>query len=185
MHRLMIASDVHGSALYCAKLMERFNEERADGLLLLGDLLYHGPRNDLPEGYDTKRVMAMLNGMAQSLICVRGNCDAEVDQMVLSFPIMAEQAVLSLGGCTLRAVHGHHLDSFVPSGAEDEVLLYGHTHVPVCEKVNGVLRMNPGSVSLPKQGSCHSYMVFAEGLFQWKDVLTGETYREHRMINRQ
>ena len=93
----MIASDLHGSAFYCKKMIKAFERERADRLLLLGDLLYHGPRNDLPEGYAPKEVIPLLNGLKPALLCVRGNCDAEVDQMVLDFPILADYAVLPVG----------------------------------------------------------------------------------------
>lgn len=103
----MIASDLHGSAFYCRQMIKAFQREGADRLLLLGDLLYHGPRNDLPEGYAPKEVIPLLNSLKQKLLCVRGNCDAEVDQMVLDFPILADYAVLPVGGRLVYATHGH------------------------------------------------------------------------------
>ncbi|HJD98027.1 phosphodiesterase [Mailhella massiliensis] len=179
MKKLMIASDIHGSALWCGKLLERFAEEGADSLLLLGDLLYHGPRNNLPDEYAPQKVFAMFNAMREKLLCVRGNCDGEVDQMVLEFPIMAEYAVLLLNGLTVYATHGHRYNGQTPPPfASAGILLYGHTHVPVCTPREGFVAMNPGSVSLPKQGSRHSYMTWEKGLFLWKSVESGESYRE-------
>ena len=165
----MIASDLHGSALYCKKMIEAFEREGADRLLLLGDLLYHGPRNDLPEGYAPKEVIPLLNSLKQKLLCVRGNCDAEVDQMVLDFPILADYAVLPVGGRLVYATHGH--------------LLHGHTHIPAwTEFGEGNLYLNPGSLSIPKEGSAHSYMTLEDGLFQWK-TLEGDVYHTWKAGN--
>ncbi|MBQ6321728.1 MAG: phosphodiesterase [Lachnospiraceae bacterium] len=174
----MIASDIHGSAFYCEQMICQCKHENADRLLLLGDILYHGPRNDLPKGYDPKAVIAMLNGMREDLLCIRGNCDCEVDQMVLQFPILAEYAVLDLGKCLVFATHGHvyHRDALPPIKSGD-ILLYGHTHVPVCVEQNGILCMNPGSVSIPKENSPHGYMTYENGVFRWKS-LEGEEYRK-------
>lgn len=172
----MIASDIHGSAYYCEKMIRQFEDEKADRLLLLGDLLYHGPRNDLPEDYRPKAVIEMLNGMRENLLCVRGNCDCEVDQMVLQFPILADYALLEAGERLIFATHGHlyHEDNLPPLKKGD-ILLYGHTHVPVRREKDGILCMNPGSVSIPKQGSAHGYMTLEGGLFLWK-TLEGEEY---------
>ena len=124
--------------------------------------------------------MAMFSEVREKLLCVRGNCDGEVDQMVLDFPIMAEYAVLLLGSRTVYATHGHHYNEQTPPPfAGGSILLYGHTHVPVCTEHEGFTAMNPGSVSLPKQGSRHSYMTWEEGVFRWKSVETGEIYREY------
>ena len=175
--KLMIASDIHGSAAFCEKMIEAFRRERAERLVLLGDILYHGPRNDLPEGYDPKAVIAMLNPIADKLLCVRGNCDTEVDQMVLEFPIMADYAVICDGDLLIYAAHGHVCGKEnPPSGARGGVLLCGHTHIPACEDTDGLLYLNPGSVSIPKDGSRHSYMTYENGAFVWKDLLSGEEY---------
>lgn len=160
--KLMIASDIHGSAFYCKKLLEAFENEHAERLLLLGDILYHGPRNDLPEGYAPKEVIAMLNGIKESIICVRGNCDTEVDQMVLEFPVLAEQALLFIEGTEMLAVHGHKP---FPALKKGSVLLSGHTHIPVREETEGVLHLNPGSVSIPKADSSRGYLIFEHGEF--------------------
>ena len=175
----MIASDLHGSAFYCKKMIEAFKRERADRLLLLGDLLYHGPRNDLPEGYAPKEVIPLLNGLKPTLLCVRGNCDAEVDQMVLDFPILADYAVLPVGRRLVYATHGHlHNLKNLPPLAPGDILLHGHTHIPAwTEFAEGNLYLNPGSVSIPKEESTHSYMTLEGENFLWK-TLEGEVYRE-------
>lgn len=175
--KLMIAADLHGSAYYCERLVEAFHREKAGRLILLGDLLYHGPRNDLPRDYDPKRVIAQLNPLADRLLCVRGNCDSEVDQMVLAFPILADYGVLLLGERLAYLTHGHvwNLDHLPPLQAGD-LLLCGHTHVPAWEPFGtGNWNLNPGSVSLPKQDSPHSYLLLEEGQAEWKD-LTGQCY---------
>lgn len=170
----MIASDIHGSGYYCRQLMAAYEREQADRLLLLGDLLYHGPRNDLPKGYAPKEVIALLNEKKQEILCVRGNCDTEVDQMVLEFPILAAYAVLDLGDRLLYAVHGHQLSEQNPLPLKkSDILLYGHTHVPKCEEQETFISLNPGSVSLPKENSWHGYMTLENGCFSWK-TLDGE-----------
>lgn len=175
----MIASDLHGSAVYCRRMIEAFEREGADRLLLLGDLLYHGPRNDLPEGYAPKEVMPLLNGMKPKLLCVRGNCDAEVDQMVLDFPILADYAVLPVGQRLVYATHGHvHNLKNLPPLAPGDILLHGHTHIPAWTEFGEEnLYLNPGSLSIPKEGSAHSYMTLEGKTFHWK-TLEGETYHE-------
>ena len=175
----MIASDLHGSAVYCRRMIEAFEREGADRLLLLGDLLYHGPRNDLPEGYAPKEVIPMLNGTKPKLLCVRGNCDAEVDQMVLDFPILADYAVLPVGQRLVYATHGHvHNLKNLPPLAPGDILLHGHTHIPAWTEFGEEnLYLNPGSLSIPKEGSAHSYMTLEGKTFHWK-TLEGETYHE-------
>ena len=176
----MIASDLHGSAYYCRQMLEAFEREGADRLFLLGDLLYHGPRNDLPREYAPKEVIPLLNGKKEKLLCVRGNCDAEVDQMVLEFPVLADYAVLPVGRRLIYATHGHiyHVKNLPPL-APGDVLLHGHTHVPAwTEFGQGNLYLNPGSVSIPKENSPHSYMTLEEGLFRWKELESGEVYHE-------
>ena len=175
----MIASDLHGSAYYARALAEAFAREGADRLVLLGDLLYHGPRNDLPREYAPKEVIPLLNGLGDRLLCVRGNCDSEVDQMMLRFPILADYALLEVNGLTLFATHGHRFgpDS-LPELAGPYVLLSGHTHVPMCEARGEALCLNPGSVSIPKGGSVGSYVVLEGRTFFWKD-LEGVVYQSH------
>lgn len=177
----LIASDLHGSGYYCRALLDAFDREKADRFLLLGDLLYHGPRNDLPRDYDPKSVTAMLNERQKSILAVRGNCDAEIDQAVLQFPILADYALLSVGSRLLFVTHGHlfHLDALPPLHPGD-ILLHGHTHVPACETRDGVTYLNPGSLAIPKEDSPHSYMTLEDGVFLWKDLLTGAVYREYR-----
>lgn len=168
--KIMIASDIHGSAYYCEKLVDEYKKSGAQRLLLLGDILYHGPRNALPKDYDPARVADLLNGIKDDIMCVRGNCDSEVDDMVLSFPVFAEYAVLFDGERMIFATHGHkfNIDN-MPNIKRGDVLLYGHTHIPVCTAKRGVNVMNPGSVSIPKEDSPHSYMMFENGVYTWHD----------------
>ena len=176
----MIASDLHGSAYYCRKMLEAFEREGADRLFLLGDLLYHGPRNDLPREYAPKEVIPLLNGKKEKLLCVRGNCDAEVDQMVLEFPVLADYAVLPVGQRLIYATHGHiyHVKNLPPL-APGDVLLHGHTHVPAwTEFGQGNLYLNPGSVSIPKENSPHSYVTLEENTMQWKELESSAVFHE-------
>ena len=167
----MIASDIHGSAYYCKKMLERYQEEGAERLLLLGDLLYHGPRNDLPREYAPKEVISMLNGAREELLCVRGNCDAEVDQMVLQFPILSESMLLYLDGHLVFATHGHvHNEKNLPPLKAGDVLLHGHTHVQAMEDRGDYVYLNPGSVSIPKNGNENSYMIYENGRFIIKNI---------------
>lgn len=175
----IIASDIHGSAYYCQKLLNAYKEENADRMLLLGDLLYHGPRNDLPKDYAPKKVIEMLNGLKDKIMCVRGNCEAEVDQMVLQFPVMADYALLNIGKTVVFATHGHIFNSDnLPSLNKGDILLHGHTHVPKCENIGDFVYMNPGSVSIPKEDSANGYMTLCDGKFLWK-TFDGETYMEY------
>ena len=176
----MIASDLHGSAYYCRKMLEAFEREGADRLFLLGDLLYHGPRNDLPREYAPKEVIPLLNGKKEKLLCVRGNCDAEVDQMVLEFPVLADYAVLPVGQRLIYATHGHIYNvKNLPPLAPGDVLLHGHTHVPAwTEFEQGNLYLNPGSVSIPKENSPHSYMTLEGDTMQWKELESSAVFHE-------
>ena len=178
--KLLIASDIHGSAYYAKKLVEAYKQENADRLVLLGDILYHGPRNPLPEGYSPKEVIELLNPLAKEILAVRGNCDSEVDQMVLAFPMMADYALLHVDGVSIFATHGHlyNTDQLPPLPA-GEILLHGHTHVPVCEKGEGYIYLNPGSLSIPKENSPHGYMTFEFGVFTWKTI-DGEPWKEYK-----
>ena len=166
-----IASDIHGSAYYCRKMLERYKAENADRMLLLGDILYHGPRNDLPEGYAPKEVIEMLNAMKDEILCVRGNCEAEVDQMVLKFPVLADYAIIDLGNSIIYATHGHiYNESNLPPMKKGDILLHGHTHVPKCVEHEDYTYMNPGSVSIPTENSQHGYMTLDNKKFVWKDL---------------
>lgn len=180
--KIMIASDIHGSAYYCRKMLEKSAEEQADRLLLLGDILYHGPRNDLPKDYAPKEVIAMLNGASEKILCVRGNCDTEVDQMVLDFPVLADYALIHTDGVTVYATHGHKYgEDCPPPICKGDILLCGHTHVPKCVRHENFVYMNPGSVSIPKEGSAHGYMTYENRGFLWKDF-DGNVTNEYRTI---
>lgn len=167
----MVASDIHGSAFFCEKMIEAFKAEEADRLLLLGDILYHGPRNDLPEGYDTKKTAAMLNAMSDRILSVKGNCDAEIDEMVLEFPIVPGFTVIDSETRLIFATHGHVFnDENPPYPAFSEILLCGHTHVCGVKEKDSFIYMNPGSISIPKEGTPHSYMTIEEDAFTIKDL---------------
>ena len=174
--KYIIASDIHGSAYYCNELFAAIKRENPDRILLLGDLLYHGPRNDLPREYAPKQVISMLNGIASDLLCVRGNCEAEVDQMVLDFPVLADYAWLDVNGLRMFATHGHHHGETNPPPLKNgDVLLCGHTHIPAWKDCGNFWYLNPGSVSIPKEGSAHSYMILEDRTFIWKS-LDGAVY---------
>ena len=153
--KYFIASDIHGSLYFCEKMLASFEKEKADKLVLLGDILYHGPRNDLPKDYAPKKVIELLNPLKNQILAVRGNCDTEVDQMVLSFPVLADYAIIS----------------------EKERLIY-ITHLPKCTEHEDYVYMNPGSVSIPKEESHHGYMILEDGVFLWKDF-DGNILREY------
>jgi len=179
--KYMFASDIHGSAYYCRKTLEVFRASGAKRLILLGDILYHGPRNDLPKEYAPKEVMAMLNEEKDKIYAVRGNCDAEVDQMVLEFPILADYALLELNGKTFYATHGHvyHEDALPPMQPGD-ILIHGHTHLPVAEAMGDCFLLNPGSTSLPKDGNPCSYGMLDEDVFTIYDF-EGQKVKEIRL----
>lgn len=177
-----IASDIHGSAYCCKMMLERYKEEKADRLLLLGDILYHGPRNDLPLCYAPKEVIAMLSEKGSETLSVRGNCDCEVDQMVLPFPVLADYTVLDTGSRLIFATHGHLFSPSRPLPMKKgDILLSGHMHVPRCEETDGLVFLNPGSVSIPKEGSVRSYMTLENGVFLWKDLESSKTYKEYSL----
>ena len=179
--KLMIASDIHGSAYYCKKIVEAFHSEKADKLLLLGDILYHGPRNALPKDYSPKDVAIMLNEMKDKIICVRGNCDSDVDQMVLEFSIMAPYCLIAFENRTIFATHGDKFNvDNLPALNNGDILLYGHFHVPACEERENYIYMNPGSVSIPKENSRNSYMVTDGNTFLWKDM-DSNVYMEKKL----
>lgn len=173
----MVVSDIHGSVYYCKKMLERFEDEKADRLLILGDILYHGPRNNLPKEYEPKKVTESLNNISDKILAVRGNCDSEVDQMVLDFPIMAEFAFFMVGERLIYATHGHIFNtSNPPKLKRGDILLHGHTHIPAWKSFdNDNLYLNPGSISIPKEDSANGYMIIEAEDIQWKN-LDGEVY---------
>ncbi len=169
--KLMFASDIHGSFTYCEKMMERYFAEKCDKLILLGDILYHGPRNDLPDGYAPKKVAALLNENKKEILCVRGNCEAEVDQMMLEFPVLADYMILYLCEKMAFVTHGHQFNTSNPSMLKDgDILIHGHTHVLKAENCDNYVYINPGSVAIPKEGNKHSYMVFQDNTFIIKSL---------------
>ena len=169
--KLMFASDIHGSAYYCRKMLERFEKEQPEKLILLGDLLYHGPRNDLPKDYAPKEVIGMLNGIKKELLCVRGNCEAEVDQMVLEFPVLADYMVMFEAGHMFFITHGHLFNKEkVPMLKPGDILIHGHTHIQAMEDCGDFFYINPGSVSIPKAGNQHSYMMYEDGTFTIRNL---------------
>lgn len=169
--KLMFASDIHGSAYYCRKMLERFEKEQPEKLILLGDLLYHGPRNDLPRDYAPKEVIGMLNGIKKELLCVRGNCEAEVDQMVLEFPVLADYMVMFEAGHMFFITHGHLFNKEkVPMLKPGDILIHGHTHIQAMEDCGDFFYINPGSVSIPKAGNQHSYMMYEDGTFTIRNL---------------
>ena len=170
--KLLIASDIHGSAYWCRALMAQIEVESPDTVVLLGDLLYHGPRNDLPRDYAPKEVLAMLNTLADRVVAVRGNCDSEVDQMVLEFPILSDSMVLFLNGRMAFVTHGHLFNTQNPPPLNrGDLLIHGHTHVQAFTPFgNDNLYINPGSTSIPKENNEHSYMTYEDGLFTIKTM---------------
>lgn len=177
--KLLIASDIHGSAHAARRLARRFEEEAPDRIVLLGDLLYHGPRNPLPRWYAPMEVADILNGWSDIIVAVRGNCDSEVDQMVLSFPCRADYALLEVDGRLMHLSHGHlpgDSPDDPPRLAPGSAFLSGHTHVKGLDVRAGVLFVNPGSTSLPKDDLA-SYAVYEDGAFALKDLEGGEIAR--------
>ena len=167
--KLFIASDIHGSAYWCEKMLEAYKAEKADRMLLLGDLLYHGPRNDLPKDYAPKKVIEMLSDFKNEILCVRGNCDTEVDQMVLPFPLLSDYALISVDGIDIYATPGHKFGKDNPPPLKKgDILLCGHTHVAADEQVGEFRYINPGSVSIPKEDTGNGYIVFENGNFTRK-----------------
>lgn len=174
--KLMFVSDIHGSAYYLNEVLKAYELENPDKLLLLGDTLYHGPRNPLPKDYDPKIVLSRLNEIKDNIIAVRGNCDSEVDQMVLEFPMMSDYTMLMLDGYQVFASHGHiHGFDNLPKLNESDVFIQGHTHIPVAKQENGLFLLNPGSVSLPKENYPNTYGIIDDNEFTIK-TLDGQRY---------
>lgn len=179
--KLLIASDIHGSLKYCRMLIENYKKENCDKLILLGDVLYHGPRNDLPEEYNPKGVIALLNSMADEILCVRGNCEAEVDDMVLDFNVLADYALLFNNGKTFFLTHGHKFNpQNPPKLKKGDVLFNGHTHVSKIEETETFVYANPGSVSIPKENTPRGYMLLTDDKIIHKN-LDGEIIQEYTL----
>lgn len=174
--KFIIASDIHGSAIWCKKLVEIFKKENAEKLLLLGDILYHGPRNPFPDGYAPAEVAAILVEIKDKILCVKGNCDSEVDQMVLPFNISSDYALFCADGINFHLSHGHRE---VPPLLKGDIYLTGHTHVPLKEDC-GYIHLNPGSVSLPKEDSPHSYILYNDRTFYFK-TFDGKIYDTYKI----
>lgn len=153
--RYLIVSDIHGDAISTKFIYDYFKNNNIDQILLLGDVLYHGPRNDLPSGYNPKECIKLLNELKDNIIWIRGNCDAEVDEMVLNFKVH-NNIDLSLNKINAHLEHGHHLDEYK---GNPDLVLYGHTHIPECSLHNKTLYFNPGSISLPKNNTKKSFAV--------------------------
>lgn len=169
--KIMFLSDMHGSVYYTKRALEIFDREEADHLIILGDQLYHGPRNPLPKDYDPKEVVEALNEYKERIIAVRGNCDSEVDQMLLDFPIMADYSVIFYEGKKIFATHGHiYNKANMPNIYEGDVMISGHTHIPLAEKKDGIYILNPGSITLPKENTPNSYAILEDDLFEIKDL---------------
>ncbi|WP_291632819.1 phosphodiesterase [Clostridium sp.] len=169
--KIFFISDIHGSLYYLKKAIDRYKEEGASYIVLLGDALYHGPRNPLPEGYNPQEVASLLNGYKDKLIAVRGNCDSEVDQMLIEYPMMSDYSIILYNNRRLFLTHGHiYNEDSLPNLSENDVLIIGHTHLPVAKKSGKIYVLNPGSVSLPKQDNPNSYAILQDNLFEIKDL---------------
>jgi hypothetical protein len=176
--KLFFISDIHGSVFYLNNALDKFKEEKADYIIILGDHLYHGARNPLPKEYNPKRVIEILNNYAHRIIAIRGNCDSEVDQMVLDFPIMADYSTIFYNEKRLLLTHGHiYNENNLPKLMDGDIFIYGHTHIPKAEKVGNIYVINPGSTTFPKKNSPHSYGVLEDNIFTIKDF-EGNVYKK-------
>jgi len=176
--KLFFISDIHGSAYYLEKALEFFEKEKADYLVILGDQLYHGARNQLPRDYDTKKVASILNSYTDKIIAVRGNCESEVDQMVLNYPTMSDYSIILYNNKRLFLTHGHIFNKDnMPNLSDGDALIYGHTHVPLAEKINNIFVINPGSITFPKEYTPHCYGILHENIFEIK-TLDGEIFKK-------
>ena len=169
--KLLVISDIHGSPVYLKKVLDIFERENYDKLILLGDELYHGPRNPIPEGYNPKEVIELLNSYKNKIIAVRGNCDTDLDQELLYFPIMSDYKKLNVDGYEFFITHGHLYNKYhLPPSDKKVILIHGHTHVPCIENTKEYMYLNPGSISDPRQGTPHTYMIYKEKEFIKKDL---------------
>ena len=177
--KYMIASDIHGSAYYTGIILGFFEKMKCDRLILLGDILYHGPRNDLPKGHNPKEVTRLLNNYKDKIIAVKGNCEADIDQVVLEFPIIAPYFIMEVNNKLVFFTHGDEFNSsHLPM--KDIILVHGHTHVQRCEKHEDHVYLNPGSIALPKDDSYHGFMIMENGLFSFYDE-QGNKHNEYQI----
>jgi hypothetical protein len=169
--KIFFISDIHGSLFFLEKALNRYNEEGASHIVLLGDTLYHGPRNPLPKDYNPQAVASLLNNYKDKILAVRGNCDSEVDQMLIEYPMMSDYSLMLLNNRRLFLTHGHiYNENNMPSLSDNDVVIHGHTHIPLAKKNNGIYILNPGSVTLPKEDYPNSYAILEDDLFQIKDL---------------
>lgn len=167
--KYLIISDIHGSYYYLNKVLKIFNEEKCDKIIILGDILYHGPRNDLPKEYNPKKVISALNELSDKIIAIKGNCDAEVDEMVLSFKL--NQNYFLNDSLRLYLTHGHHLNFNNKDNILDvDVILYGHSHIHKIEKINNIFYINPGSISLAKDDLINSFAIMDDNIINIYDL---------------
>ena len=178
--KLLFISDIHGSLYFAGKAAEAYEKEKADYIVLLGDVLYHGARNPFPREYNPGETAVLLNGYADRIMAVRGNCDSEVDEMVLDFPVMATYSSLLYKGRRLFLTHGHvYNEEKLPKLMNGDVLIYGHTHIPKAEKKESIYIINPGSITLPKENHPNTYGILSGDTFK---IMTfdGDVYMEIR-----
>lgn len=164
--KYLVVSDIHGALSGAQSVCDAYAYHNVDFVLCLGDVLYHGPRNDLPKDYAPKEVIPLMNSIAHQITGVRGNCDAEVDQMVLNFPLTADYQVFKLGTHRVFMTHGHvyGLDKLPPLEPGD-IFLSGHTHLPTTTETDGIYYLNPGSISLPKENHQPTYAILEDDSF--------------------
>ena len=167
--KLLILSDIHGSYYYAKKILEITQKENPDKIALLGDLYYHGPRNPFPTEYNPMKVSEILNSLKENLMCVKGNCDAEVDEMISDFKL-EENLKLNVNGYKIFLTHGHKYNMDKLPQEEFDIMMYGHFHVGFIKKQNGKIFANPGSISLPKNDSKNSYLVLQDNNLVLKDI---------------
>lgn len=166
--KYLVVSDIHGSLFYANKILELINNEKVDKVILLGDLYYHGPRNPLPIEYNPKEVCNLLNSIKDKIICIKGNCDAEVDEMISEFEFN-KNILLDINNKKFMFTHGHKYN--IENKVDNiDVLIYGHFHTGFIKKEDGVIYVNAGSITLPKNGTKNSYLVIDENYIYLKDL---------------
>lgn len=179
--KIFFISDIHGSLYYLKKGIKLYKEEKADYIALLGDVLYHGPRNPLPKEYNPEAVASLLNEYKDKIIAVRGNCDSEIDQDLIEYPMMSDYSIILYNNRRIFLTHGHtYNEKNLPNLSENDVLVHGHTHIPVAKKQNNIYILNPGSISLPRDNIPNSYAILQDDLFQIKD-LEGNVIKEIKL----